>query len=82
MLLDLGFLILLAIVAAGLGLRLLGWLRLVPAHPIDAWSLAVPLGLGERVDSEAVAQAVRAAGMADSGLDDAATIAQAQARRK
>ncbi len=46
MLLDLGFLILLAIVAAGLGLRLLGWLRLVPAHPIDAWSLAVPLGLG------------------------------------
>jgi hypothetical protein len=44
--LDLGFLILLAIVAAGLGFRLLEWLRATPEHPLDAWALAVPLGLG------------------------------------
>jgi Dolichyl-phosphate-mannose-protein mannosyltransferase len=44
--LDLGFLILLAIIAAGLGFRLLGWLRATPDHPLDAWALAVPLGLG------------------------------------
>ena len=44
--LDLGFLILLAIVAAGLGSRVLGWLRATPEHPLDAWALAVPLGLG------------------------------------
>ena len=44
--LDLGFLILLAIISAGLGCRLLGWLRATPEHPPDAWALAVPLGLG------------------------------------
>jgi Dolichyl-phosphate-mannose-protein mannosyltransferase len=44
--LDLGFLILLAIIAAGLGFRVLGWLRVTPEHPLDAWALAVPLGLG------------------------------------
>jgi len=46
MLLDLGFLALLAIVAAGVGLRLLGRLGATPGHPADAWALAVPLGLG------------------------------------
>jgi hypothetical protein len=44
--LDLGFLILLAIVSAGLGFRVLGWLRATPEDPLDAWALAVPLGLG------------------------------------
>ena len=44
--LDLGFLILLAIVAAGLGFRLLAWLRVTPEHAGDAWALALPLGLG------------------------------------
>ncbi len=44
--LDLGFLILLAIVAAGVGFRLLGGLGATPEHPADAWALAVPLGLG------------------------------------
>src|SRR5438270_13477402 len=44
--LDLGFLVLLTIVSAGVGLRLLGWLRATPEHPLDAWALAVPLGLG------------------------------------
>jgi hypothetical protein len=46
MILDLGFLILLAIVSAGVGFRLLGWLRATPDHPLDAWALAVPIGLG------------------------------------
>jgi len=46
MALDLGFLILLATVAAGLGLRLLGRLGLTPSHPADAWALALPIGLG------------------------------------
>jgi Dolichyl-phosphate-mannose-protein mannosyltransferase len=44
--LDLGFLILLAILSAGLGYRVLGWLRATPEHPLDAWALAVPIGLG------------------------------------
>ncbi len=44
--LDLGFLILLAIVGAGVGFRLLEWLRATPEDPADAWALAVPLGLG------------------------------------
>ena len=44
--LDLGFLILLAIVAAGLGYRVLAGLRAMPEHPGDAWALALPLGLG------------------------------------
>ena len=44
--LDLGFLILLSIIAAGLGYRLLAWLRATPEDPGDAWALALPLGLG------------------------------------
>src|SRR5947209_5706060 len=44
--LDLGFLVLLTIVSAGVGFRLLGRLRATPEHPLDAWALAVPLGLG------------------------------------
>ena len=44
--LDLGFLILLAIIAAGVGLRVLGWFGAMPEHPADAWALAVPMGLG------------------------------------
>ncbi len=64
--LDLGFLILLAIVAAGLGSRLLSCLHATPGHPLDAWALAVPLGLGVL----ALARA-RAGGMrdADPGRD-------------
>lgn len=46
MVLDFGFLALLAVASAGLGLRGLGWLRLTPDDPLDAWALAVPLGLG------------------------------------
>lgn len=46
MLLDLAFLILLAIIAAGVGLRVLTRLALKPDHPVDAWALAVPMGLG------------------------------------
>ena len=44
--LDLGFLILLAIASAGLGFRVLGWLGATPDDPLDAWALALPLGLG------------------------------------
>ncbi len=44
--LDLAFLILLAVASSGLGYRLLGWLRATPEHPLDAWALAVPIGLG------------------------------------
>ncbi len=46
MMLDLGFLIVLAVAATGLGLRALAGLGLVPEHPADAWALATPLGLG------------------------------------
>ena len=58
--LDLGFLILLAIVAAGLGSRLLKWLRATPEHPLDAWGLALPLGLG--------ALALAVLGLAEVGM--------------
>ena len=57
--LDLGFLILLAIVSAGVGFRLLGWLLATPEHPRDAWALAVPLGLG--------ALALAVLGLAEAG---------------
>ena len=43
---DLGFLAVLAVVAAGLGSWVLGWLREQPDHPVDTWGLAVTLGLG------------------------------------
>ena len=46
MLLDLGFLALLAIGASGLGGRGLAALGERPEHPVDAWGLAVALGLG------------------------------------
>ncbi len=44
--LDLGFLAALAVVAAGLGDRVLAILGERPEHPVDAWGLAVALGLG------------------------------------
>ena len=44
--LDLGFLILLAIVSAGLGFRVLERLLANPDDPLDGLALAVPLGLG------------------------------------
>src|SRR5271157_5944253 len=43
---DLGLALFLAIVAAGIGKRLLGWIGQLPAHPLDALALAAPLGLG------------------------------------
>jgi hypothetical protein len=43
---DLGFLALLAIVSAALGLRLLRRFGPVPERPVDALALALPLGLG------------------------------------
>jgi hypothetical protein len=46
MALDLGFLILLAITSAGLGLRLLRVFGSRPEHPSDSLALALPLGLG------------------------------------
>ena len=46
MLLDLGFLLILAVMAAGLGDWILAGLRERPEHPGDAWGLAVTLGLG------------------------------------
>ncbi|WP_435021714.1 ArnT family glycosyltransferase [Tundrisphaera sp. TA3] len=44
--LDLGFLIFLAIVAAGVGRRVLDAIGMRPEDPADAWALSVPLGLG------------------------------------
>ena len=44
--LDLGFLILLTLSSAGLGLWLLHSLDLEPSHPSDALALSLPLGLG------------------------------------
>ncbi|HMB03006.1 MAG TPA: hypothetical protein VKP69_04600, partial [Isosphaeraceae bacterium] len=44
--LDLGFLALLTFGSAGVGLRVLRRLGLIPEHPADALALAVPLGLG------------------------------------
>ncbi len=46
MALDLAFLGLLAMTAAGLGLTTLRRFGLTPEHPADAWALALPLGLG------------------------------------
>jgi hypothetical protein len=44
--LDLGFVILLAVWSAGVGLWVVKRLRLVPEHPWDALALAIPIGLG------------------------------------
>ena len=44
--LDLAFVLFLAIWSIGVGLRLLDWLDSRPAHPADAIGLAIPLGLG------------------------------------
>jgi len=44
--LDLGFLFLMTLWAAGLGRRVLSWLGGEPEHPVDALALAVPIGLG------------------------------------
>jgi hypothetical protein len=46
MVLDLGFLALLAPISAGVGLLVLHLLRATPSDPADAWALALPLGLG------------------------------------
>ena len=43
---DLGFVAAMAVVAAGLGSRVLDPLRARPDHPVDAWGLAAALGLG------------------------------------
>lgn len=43
---DLGFAALLALIATGLGKRVLDELSCSPEHPLDALALAVPLGLG------------------------------------
>jgi hypothetical protein len=44
--LDLGFALLLVLWSRGVGLWVLRRLHSAPEHPIDAWSLSVPLGLG------------------------------------
>ncbi len=44
--LDLGLALFLALVAAGIGKRLLNWIGELPDHPLDALALATPLGLG------------------------------------
>ena len=44
--LDLGMALFLAIIAAGIGKRLLDWFGELPEHPLDALALATPLGLG------------------------------------
>jgi hypothetical protein len=44
--LDLGLALFLALVAAGIGKRLLNWTGELPDHPLDALALATPLGLG------------------------------------
>ena len=44
--LDLAMALFLALVAAGIGKRLLDWLGQSPEHPVDAMALAAPLGLG------------------------------------
>ncbi len=43
---DLGFAVLLALVSAGLGKRILDELGQSPEHPLDAMALALPLGMG------------------------------------
>ena len=44
--LDLGLALFLALVAAGMGKRVLNSLGELPEHPLDALALAIPLGLG------------------------------------
>ena len=44
--LDLGLALFLALVAAGMGKRLLNRIGELPGHPLDALALATPLGLG------------------------------------
>ena len=44
--LDLGLALFLALVAAGIGKRLLNWIGELPDQPLDALALATPLGLG------------------------------------
>jgi hypothetical protein len=44
--LDLGLALFLALVATGVGIRLLNWIGERPDHPLDALALAAPLGLG------------------------------------
>jgi hypothetical protein len=43
---DLGFALFLALISAGIGVRILKGLREAPEHPLDAVALATPLGLG------------------------------------
>jgi hypothetical protein len=43
---DLGFAVILAMLAAGVGWRSLSRLSVLPDHPLDALALSVPLGLG------------------------------------
>ena len=43
---DFGFAALLALIALGVGKRLLDWLGQTPEHPLDAAALALPLGMG------------------------------------
>jgi hypothetical protein len=58
--LDLGFLVLISIWSAGLGLWILKCLDQTPEHQVDALALAVPLGLG--------ALALAALGLAELGM--------------
>lgn len=44
--LDLGMALFLAVIAAGIGKRLLVWFGEAPEHPMDLLALAAPLGLG------------------------------------
>lgn len=44
--LDLCFALLLTLMAAGFGHRILRWLKETPQHPLDRFALAAPLGLG------------------------------------
>ncbi|MGC8643760.1 MAG: ArnT family glycosyltransferase, partial [Isosphaeraceae bacterium] len=44
--LDLAMALFLALIAAGLGKRLLDWLGQAPEHPVDILALATPIGLG------------------------------------
>src|SRR5262245_42746375 len=44
--LDLGFVLLLAVWSAGVGLRVIRWFGANPEHPADALALALPVGLG------------------------------------
>lgn len=44
--LDLGFALLLTLISAGFGHRILRWLKETSEHPVDRFALAAPLGLG------------------------------------